>query len=57
MEKERSVDTLARYIIKIGSLAIIAALCWFLRSVLVYIIAAFVVSLLSHSRDCSRRSP
>ena len=46
MEKERSVDTLARYIIKIGSLAIIAALCWFLRSVLVYIIAAFVVSLI-----------
>ena len=46
MEKERSVDTLARYIIKIGSFAIIAALCWYLRSVLVYIIAAFVVSLI-----------
>ena len=46
MEKERSVDTLARYIIKLGSLAIIAALCWYLRSVLVYIIAAFVVSLI-----------
>lgn len=46
MEKERSVDTLARYIIKIGAFAIIAALCWYLRSVLVYIIAAFVVSLI-----------
>ena len=46
MEKERSIDTLARYIIKIGAFAIIAALCWYLRSVLVYIIAAFVVSLI-----------
>ena len=46
MENERSVDTLARYIIKIGGLAIIAALCWFLRDILIYIVVAFVVSLI-----------
>lgn len=46
MENERSVDTLARYIIKIGGLAIIAAICWFLRDILIYIVVAFVVSLI-----------
>ena len=46
MEKERSVDTLARYVIKIGALAIILALCWFLRDILKYIVVAFVVSLI-----------
>ena len=46
MENERSVDTLARYIIKIGGLAIIVALCWFLRDILKYIVVAFVVSLI-----------
>lgn len=46
MENERSVDALARYIIKIGGLAIIAALCWFLRDILIYIVVAFVVSLI-----------
>ena len=46
MENERSVDTLARYIIRIGGIALIAAICWLFRSVLVYIIAAFVVSLI-----------
>ncbi|MBO7117256.1 MAG: AI-2E family transporter [Bacteroidales bacterium] len=46
MENERSVDTLARYIIKIGGLAILAALCWFLRDILIYIVVAFVVSLI-----------
>lgn len=46
MENERSVDTLARYIIKIGGLAILVALCWFLRDILKYIVVAFVVSLI-----------
>ncbi|MGN1233835.1 MAG: AI-2E family transporter [Candidatus Cryptobacteroides sp.] len=46
MEKERNIDRLARYIIYGASLAIILALCWYLRSVLVYIILAAVVSLL-----------
>ena len=46
MENERSVDTLARHIIRLGSLAIMLALCWFLRKILVYIVIAFVVSLI-----------
>lgn len=46
MEKERNIDKLAGYLIKFGIFAIIAALCWYFRSVLIYIIAAFVVSLI-----------
>ncbi len=46
MEKERNIDKLAGYLIKLGIFAIIAALCWYFRSVLIYIIAAFVVSLI-----------
>ena len=46
MEAERSIDRLARYLISLGVFAIVAALCWYFSSVLVYIIAAFVVSLI-----------
>ncbi|MBQ6045307.1 MAG: AI-2E family transporter [Bacteroidales bacterium] len=46
MEQERSIDRLARHIINIGAFAIIAAICWYFRSVLIYIIAAFVISLI-----------
>ena len=46
MEQERSVDRLARLIIGTAIFTIIALLCWYFRSVLVYIIAAFVVSLI-----------
>ena len=46
MEKERNVDRLAGYLIKLGGLAIIAALCWYFKTVLVYIAIAFVVSLI-----------
>lgn len=46
MEKERNVDKLAGYLIKLGGLAIIAALCWYFKNVLIYIIVAFVVSLI-----------
>ena len=46
MEQERSIDRLARYLIGAGTIAILAYLCWYFRSVLVYIIAAFVVSLI-----------
>ena len=46
MENERNTDKLAGYIIKLGGLAIILALCLYFKSVLVYIIVAFVVSLL-----------
>ena len=46
MENERSTEKLARYIIRLGSLAIVVALCLYFKSVLIYIIAALVISLL-----------
>jgi predicted PurR-regulated permease PerM len=46
MENERNTDRLAGYIIKLGGLAIIVALCLYFKNVLIYIIAAFVVSLI-----------
>lgn len=46
MENERNTDKLAGYIIKLGGLAIIVALCLYFKNVLIYIIAAVVVSLL-----------
>ena len=46
MENERNTDRLAGYIIKLGGLALILALCYFFKNVLVYVIAAFVVSLI-----------
>ena len=46
LEKERNIDRLARYIIILGAIAIGAALCYFFGSVLIYIIVAFVVSLI-----------
>lgn len=45
MEKERNIDKLAGYLIKIGGLAIIAVLCWYFKNILIYIAVAFVVSL------------
>ena len=48
MEQERSIDRLARYIIMAATLAILAGLGWYFKSVLVYIIVAFVVSLVAH---------
>ena len=46
MERQRPVDRLAELLIKLGVFAIIAALCWYFRSVLLYVILAFVVSLI-----------
>ena len=46
MSEERSTDKLARYIMWAAAVVIIAALCWYFKSVLIYIITAFVVSLL-----------
>ena len=46
MEKERSIDRLARYIIIIGAIALVAAACVYFSSVLAYILLAFVVSLI-----------
>jgi len=54
---ERSVDKLARYIMYLAGAAAVCAVCWYFRSVLVYIILAAVVSQgfnfknLSYSRD------
>ena len=48
MEQERSIDRLARYVIVAATIAILAWICWYFKSVLVYIIAAFVVSLVGH---------
>ena len=45
MENERNTDKLAGYIIKLGIAAAVIALCWYFRNVLIYIIVAFVVSL------------
>lgn len=46
MEQERSIDRLARYIIIAAVIAIVAWLCHSFSNVLIYIIAAFVVSLI-----------
>lgn len=46
MENERNTDKLAGYIIKLGGLAMILAMCWYFKNVLIYIIVAFVVSMI-----------
>ena len=46
MEQERNVDKLAGYLIKLGIAAAVIALCWYFKNVLIYIIIAFVVSLI-----------
>ena len=46
MENEKNTEKLASYIIKLGGLAIVLALCWYFKNVLIYIIAAFVVSMI-----------
>ena len=43
---QRNVDKLAGYAIKLGILAVIAFLCWYFSSVLIYIVLAFVTSLI-----------
>lgn len=43
---ERSVDRLASILMKIGLLALMVFVCWYFRSVLVYVVIAFVVSLI-----------
>ena len=46
MEQEKSTERLARLTIGAAVFAVFALLCWYFRSVLIYIIAAFVVSLI-----------
>ena len=47
MEKQSYIEKLSKYLIYLGILAIISIVCWYFRSVLVYVILAFVVSLIS----------
>lgn len=47
MEKQSNVEKLSAYIILIGVLAVIGLVCWYFSNVLVYIVLAFVVSLVS----------
>ena len=48
MENERNIDKLAGYLIKLGIAAAIIAFCWYFKNVLIYIVIAFVVSLIGY---------
>lgn len=47
MEKQSNVERLSGYLIFIGIVAVICLLCWYFKNVLIYIVLAFVVSLIS----------
>ncbi len=49
MERERSIDTLARYMMYTAVAVVILAICWFFRDVIVYMLAAGLVSLIGRS--------
>lgn len=44
--EERYIDKLAKYILVAAGIAIAGAACWYFRSILIYILAAVVVSLI-----------
>ena len=44
---ERYTDKLAKYILVAAGIAIISVICWYFRSVITYILAAVVVSLVA----------
>jgi predicted PurR-regulated permease PerM len=46
-QTERYVDKLAKYILAAAGIGIFCAICWFFRSVIIYILAAVVVSLIA----------
>ena len=46
MEPQSNVNKLAGTILNLGVLAVMLMLCWYFRSVLVYVILAFIVSLI-----------
>ena len=46
MEQGKNLDKLAGWILRLAALAAVAWLCWYFRSVLIYIVIAFVVSLI-----------
>ena len=45
--EERYIDKLAKYILLAAGVAVIGGLCWYFRSVLIYILIAVVVSLIA----------
>lgn len=47
MEKLTNVEKLAKYLIFVGIIAVAFAVCWYFSTVLIYIVLAFVVSLIS----------
>ena len=46
-QTERYIDKLAKYILLASGTALIGALCWYFKSVIIYILAAVVVSLIA----------
>ncbi len=48
MESKKNTEMLAGWIMNVAVLGLILGACWYFRSVLVYILAAFVMSLLGH---------
>jgi len=46
METQSNVNKLAGYLLKLGALSAAVLFCWYFRSVLVYVILAFIVSLI-----------
>lgn len=47
MEKQRDSDRLARYIIILGAIVLAGALCWLLRNIIIYVLAAAVLALMA----------
>ncbi|MBO6056925.1 MAG: AI-2E family transporter [Bacteroidales bacterium] len=47
MENLSNVEKLAKYLIFVGIIAVALAVCWYFSTVLIYVILAFVVSLIS----------
>ena len=45
-ETERYTDKLAKYILIAAAICLIGAICWYFKSILIYILAAVVVSLI-----------
>lgn len=46
-QQERYTDKLAKYILMAAGICIVGAICWYFKSVIIYILAAVVVSLIA----------
>ena len=47
MENEKYTEKLARYILVAAGISLVAAMCWYFKSVIIYILLAVVVSLIA----------